>query len=101
MTPGINLVKRSKINYQVHEYQHDNSGGGYGLQAAQKMAVAVIPVTWQLSMKLIANACGAKKAVMANPIDVQRSTGYVLGGVSPLGQKKRLTTIIDSLATQE
>lgn len=115
MTPGINVAKKSKIAYTVHEYQHDSSSESYGLEAAQKLnvlearvfktlvvtldntelAVGVLPVSSMLSMKRIAKAAGAKKAAMASQADVERSTGYVLGGVSPLGQKKRLKTIID------
>jgi Cys-tRNA(Pro)/Cys-tRNA(Cys) deacylase len=64
----------------------------------KELAVGIIPVDAMLSMKLIAKAAGAKKAVMAQPADVERATGYVLGGVSPLGQKKRLRTFIDSSA---
>ncbi len=116
MTPAINIAKKNKISHTIHEYSHDESSESYGLEAAEKMgvsdervfktlvvsldnkelAVAVIPVSSMLSMKLIAKAAGAKKAAMADKSDVERSTGYVLGGVSPLGQKKRLTTIIDS-----
>lgn len=118
MTPGINLVKKAKITHKVHEYSHDESSESYGLEAAEKMGVAedrvfktlvvaldnndlvvgILPVSSLLSMKLIAKALGAKKAVMADNSDVERSTGYVLGGVSPLGQKKRLKTVIDSSA---
>ena len=118
MTPGINVAKKNKISHRVHEYPHDESSESYGLEAAEKMGVplekvfktlvvsldngelvvGVIPVSSMLSMKLIAKASGAKKAVMAEKSDVERSTGYVLGGVSPLGQKKRLKTIIDSSA---
>ena len=118
MTPGINVAKKNKISHRVHEYPHDESSESYGLEAAEKMGVpvekvfktlvvsldngelvvGVIPVSSMLSMKLIAKAAGAKKAVMAEKSDVERSTGYVLGGVSPLGQKKRLKTIIDSSA---
>ncbi|MEH6637298.1 MAG: Cys-tRNA(Pro) deacylase, partial [Halioglobus sp.] len=64
----------------------------------KELAVGVIPVSSMLSMKLMAKAAGAKKATMAAQSEVERSTGYVLGGVSPLGQKKRLRTIIDSSA---
>lgn len=116
MTPGINLAKRHKITHKVHEYAHDSSSESYGLEAAEKLnvptdkvfktlvvsldkerlAVGVIPVSSMLSMKLIAKAAGAKKATMAAQSDVERSTGYVLGGVSPLGQKKQLQTIIDA-----
>jgi Cys-tRNA(Pro)/Cys-tRNA(Cys) deacylase len=115
MTPAINQAKKNKILHTVHEYSHDESSESYGLEAAEKMgvpvervfktlvvaldskelAVGVIPVSSMLSMKLIAKAAGAKKAAMADKSDVERSTGYVLGGVSPLGQKKRLKTIID------
>jgi len=118
MTPGINAAKKNKVSHKIHEYSHDESSESYGLEAAEKMgvpeervfktlvvaldnkdlAVGVIPVSSMLSMKLIAKTVGAKKAVMADKSDVERSTGYVLGGVSPLGQKKRLKTIIDSSA---
>lgn len=118
MTPGISEAKKSKIIHIVHEYSHDESSESYGLEAAEKMgvpeervfktlvvaldnkelAIGVIPVSSMLSMKLIAKTAGAKKAAMAEKSDVERSTGYVLGGVSPLGQKKRLKAIIDSSA---
>ncbi len=118
MTPAINLIKKNSIAHQVHEYSHDPSSESYGLEAAEKMGVseqrvfktlivrldsnelvvAVLPVSSMLSMKLIAKAMGAKKAVMAEKTDVERSTGYVLGGVSPLGQKRRLKTVIESSA---
>jgi len=122
MTPAIKLAKKNKIAHTVHEYSHDSdavgSGESYGQEAADKMGVApdqvfktlvvmletkelvvaIIPVSSMLSMKQIAKAAKAKKAVMANKQDVERSTGYVLGGVSPLGQKKRLRTFIDNTA---
>lgn len=120
MTPAINLAKKAKVQHRVHEYEHDASSESYGLEASEKLGISesrvfktlvvsldnkelvvgVLPVSSMLSMKLIAKAVGAKKAKMAEPPDVQRSTGYVLGGVSPLGQKKRLRTIIDSSAKQ-
>ena len=120
MTPGIHLARKAKIVYTVHEYEHSPMSESYGLEAADKlgvpaarvfktlvvslenkeMAVGIVPVASMLSMKLIAKAVGAKKAGMAAAADVERSTGYVLGGVSPLGQKKRLRTIIDSSARE-
>ena len=118
MTPGINIAKKAKISYKIHEYTHDPANESYGSEAAEKMgvpedrvfktlvvslddkdlAVGVVPVSSMLNMKLIAKAAGAKKASMAAAADVERTTGYVLGGVSPLGQKKRLKTIIDATA---
>ncbi|HLT13993.1 MAG TPA: Cys-tRNA(Pro) deacylase [Marinobacter sp.] len=120
MTPGILAAKKAKVSYVVHEYEHDPSADSYGNEAAEKMgvepsrvfktlvvaidgkelAVGVVPVTTLLSLKQLAKAAGAKKAAMADKQDVQRSTGYVLGGVSPLGQKKRLKTFIDTSAQQ-
>mgnify|MGYP000336075933 CR=1 FL=1 len=118
MTPAINLAKKHKIKHSVHQYEHDDNAASYGLEAAQKMdtdpqkifktlvvalddaslAVAIIPVQNMLSLKAIAKVLGAKKAMMADKEAVQRSTGYVLGGVSPLGQKKRLKTVLDESA---
>ena len=118
MTPGINIAKRAEITYKLHEYAHDASSESYGLEAAHKLGVAedrvfktlvvfldmktlavgVLPVSSMLSMKRMAKAAGAKKAAMAAQADVERSTGYVLGGVSPLGQKKPLQTIVDASA---
>lgn len=118
MTPAIKLAQKADTNHRVHEYQHDSASESYGLEAAEKLgitetrvfktlvvkldqkelAVAVIPVSTMLSMKLMAKACGAKKATMAPQSEVERSTGYVLGGISPLGQKKRLKTYIDTSA---
>ncbi|WP_455208680.1 Cys-tRNA(Pro) deacylase [Kaarinaea lacus] len=114
MTPAINLAKKLKIAHIVHEYIHDPDSSAYGLEAAEKLqvspdrvfktlivsmdtrelVVAVIPVASMLSMKLIAKAVGAKKAEMASRSDAERSSGYVLGGISPMGQRKKLKTII-------
>ncbi|MEA1923285.1 MAG: Cys-tRNA(Pro) deacylase [Pseudomonadota bacterium] len=120
MTPAINAAKKAKIIYTTHEYAHDPSSESYGTEAANKLgipeervfktlvvkhgtkelAVGVVPVSTMLNMKLFAKAIGAKKASMAEASDAERATGYVLGGVSPLGQKKRLKTIIDSSANK-
>ena len=120
MTPAINAVKKKKVTYHVHEYLHDTTSESYGDEAAQKLGissdrvfktlvvsidnkalvVAIIPVSAMLSMKLIAKAYGGKKATMALKTDVERTTGYVLGGVSPLGQKKCLSTFINLSAKQ-
>ncbi|GAC21466.1 Cys-tRNA(Pro) deacylase [Paraglaciecola arctica] len=120
MTPAINSAKKAKIEFSVHQYEHDSGHASYGMEAAEKLAVeaervfktlvvkldakqlvvAILPVNAMLSMKSVAKACGGRKAEMADKVEVQRSSGYVLGGVSPLGQKKPLKTVIDQSAKQ-
>ncbi|RDV27602.1 Cys-tRNA(Pro) deacylase [Alteromonas aestuariivivens] len=112
MTPAINLLNKKKLPYQILKYVHDTSAPAYGLEAAEKLslpvnsvfktlvveldgkscAVALIPVNQKLSMKKLAKAAGSKKASMIRPEDAERITGYQVGGVSPLGQKKALPT---------
>ncbi|WP_201615525.1 Cys-tRNA(Pro) deacylase [Psychrobacter urativorans] len=121
MTPAINLAQQLNLDYQLHEYTHDNSAASYGLEAAEKLgvdatqvfktlvvatetgtlAVAIVPVATTLNLKSMAKSLASKKVIMAVPKEVERSTGYVLGGVSPLGQKKRLITVIDSSAQDQ
>lgn len=121
MTPAIKALEKADIAFNVHEYTHDPAAESYGLEASEKLgvdaarvfktlvvmldtkefAVGVIPVSTMLSMKNIAKAAGAKKAAMADRQDVERISGYVLGGVSPLGQKKSLRTFIDISAQQQ
>ena len=116
MTPAVNAAKRARITYTLHTYTHDPAAASYGTEAAEKLgidarrvfktlvaeldakrfAVAIVPVGGMLSLKRLAEAAGAKKARMADGADVERMSGYVLGGVSPLGQKKRLATFIDA-----
>lgn len=118
MTPAVNIAKKAKIAYTLHSYTHDPASASYGEEASEKLGisadrvfktlvaqidsrelvVAIIPVSSMLSMKQIAKAAGGKKAQMAVEADVERSSGYILGGVSPLGQKKRLRTFIDASA---
>ena len=120
MTPAINLAKKKKIPHTIHEYQHDPRSESYGLEAvealgqdpsdvfktllfslngdAKSLAVAVIPVDQKLNLKLAAKAAKAKKVEMANPDIAQKITGYVVGGISPLGQKKALPTYIHKSA---
>lgn len=118
MTPAINAARQAKVPFHIHEYAHDPKAESYGEEAAVKLglplervfktlvvsldgkelAVAVVPVSGLLDMKHCAAALGAKKCDMAERKDAERSTGYVLGGISPLGQKKRLRTVIDATA---
>jgi Cys-tRNA(Pro)/Cys-tRNA(Cys) deacylase len=116
MTPAINLVKKKKIPHTIHQYEHNPNHESYGLEAvealgqdpdsvfktllfslngdAKNLAVAIIPVEMKLNLKMAAKAAGAKKAEMADKDIAQKTTGYVLGGISPLGQKKALPTFI-------
>ncbi|WP_373499041.1 Cys-tRNA(Pro) deacylase [Desulfococcus sp.] len=120
MTPAIHLLKKSKVPHTVHTYAHDPESRDYGREASealgvpsdrmfktllvalqggkQALAVAMVPVSGQLDLKALAAAAGAKKAAMADPADAERASGYVVGGISPLGQKKQLPAFIDESA---
>ncbi|WP_288406697.1 Cys-tRNA(Pro) deacylase [uncultured Pseudomonas sp.] len=118
MTPAIELLKKSQVPHEVLSYHHDPKAASYGLEAAEKLGlapetvfktllaasekqellVAIVPVAGTLDLKALAQAAGVKKLEMAKPDQAQRSTGYLVGGISPLGQKKRLRTFIDDAA---
>jgi Cys-tRNA(Pro)/Cys-tRNA(Cys) deacylase len=118
MTPATNALKKAKIKYHIHPYDHDPEGTAYGEEAAQKLnisqdrlfktlvvstdsdslAVALVPVSCQLDLKKFSKALGSKKTKMADKKRVEQSTGYIPGGVSPVAQKKKLKTIIDESA---
>ncbi|PIE56477.1 MAG: Cys-tRNA(Pro) deacylase [Desulfobulbus propionicus] len=118
MTPAIHTAKKAGITFTLHEYGHSRQAPSYGEEAAKKLDVipdrvfktlvvadentklyvAVVPVTSQLNLKLLARAAGVKKMTMADKKLVEKTTGYVLGGVSPLGQKKALPTFVHATA---
>ncbi|MBY5985554.1 Cys-tRNA(Pro) deacylase [Halomonas sp. DP5Y7-2] len=115
MTPAIKALERAKVNFSVLSYEHDARSAAYGEEAAEqlgldaesvfktllanldghRLVVAIVPVSAKLDLKALARAAGARKASMADPADAERATGYIVGGISPLGQKKRLATFID------
>lgn len=116
-TPATALLTRQKVAHTVHAYEHDPRAGSYGLEAAQALGVppdrvfktllaevdgalvvGIVPVAAQLDLKALAAAVGGKRAKMAEIAAAERVTGYVAGGISPLGQRKRLRTVLDASA---
>nr|WP_298415000.1 Cys-tRNA(Pro) deacylase [uncultured Halomonas sp.] len=118
MTPAIDLLRRDGVDFELLEYTHDANTAAYGEEAAQalgltpdavfktlivaidgsRLVVALVPVSRTLDLKALARTVKAKKAVLAEAVVAERTTGYVVGGISPLGQKQRLATFIDSSA---
>lgn len=112
-------LERAGVTFEVRAYEHDPGAESYGLEAAASLgvdparvfktllveadgalAVGIVPVDTLLDLKAVAAVLGAKKAVMAQPADAERVTGYVVGGISPLGQRRRLPTVLDSSALE-
>ncbi|GBD84077.1 cys-tRNA(Pro)/Cys-tRNA(Cys) deacylase YbaK [bacterium BMS3Abin02] len=116
-TRAIDVLRRAGVEFSVHEYQIGETDLSYGEAAAASLGVdsgrvlktlvamvdgnpvvGVVPVSRHLSMKRLARAVGGKKATMAEPSDAQRLTGYVVGGISPFGQRRRLPVFVDATA---
>ncbi|WP_030347842.1 Cys-tRNA(Pro) deacylase [Streptomyces sp. NRRL S-1022] len=116
-TPATVALTAAGVDFTVHAYDHDPSHPSYGEEAAQAMGVSpdrvfktlvadvdgslvvgVVPVAGSLDLKALAAAVGGKRAAMADPVLAERTTGYVRGGISPLGQRKKLRTVLDDSA---
>ena len=115
MTPGINALKKHKVDFEILHYEHDSNMQSFGLEVCEKLKLpankvfktlmvelsnntlvsVLVPVSSQLNMKILAQHMHVKSAKMASPSQVKNSSGYVLGGVSPFGQKKLKHTIVD------
>ena len=114
MTPAVRALEAASISFTIHEYERGDDLRDFGREAAamlgldpdrvfktlvvvadDELVVAVVPVSCQLSMKRVAAAVGAKKAVMSEPTVAARSSGYIVGGISPIGQRRALRTVVD------
>ncbi|AQW50138.1 MULTISPECIES: Cys-tRNA(Pro) deacylase [Streptomyces] len=117
-TPATTALTAAGTDFTLHSYEHDPAAPSYGEEAAQalgvepgrvfktlvasvddRLTVAIVPVSATLDLKALASAVGGKRATMADPAAAERTTGYVRGGISPLGQRKRLPTALDESAT--
>lgn len=123
-TRAIEVARRAGVMHTVHEYAHDvraslrEGGRGYALEAVEALGVeaarvfktivvsvdgrlglAVVPADSEVDLKAVADALGGRRAVIADPADAERATGYVLGGISPLGTRRAMPTVLDSSAT--
>jgi Cys-tRNA(Pro)/Cys-tRNA(Cys) deacylase len=118
-TPATTALSRAGVSFTMHRYRHDPAAPSYGLEAAEaigvqadqvfktlladvdgRLVVAVVPVVGSLDLKALATATGGRRAAMAASAAAERATGYVVGGISPLGQRRRLPTVVDASAIE-
>jgi Cys-tRNA(Pro)/Cys-tRNA(Cys) deacylase len=118
-TPAFVALHRANVPFTSHSYVHDPRAESFGHEAAQalgvdpgrvfktlmavvddELCVGVVPVMGSLDLKSLADALGGKRAQMADTARAQRATGYVIGGISPIGQKKAHRTVVDRSAAQ-
>jgi Cys-tRNA(Pro)/Cys-tRNA(Cys) deacylase len=116
-TPATVALTRAGVDFTTHPYEHDPAAASYGMEAAERLGlrpeqvfktlfvevdgrlvVGIVPVSRQLDLKAVAAAVDGKKATMADPAAAERATGYVVGGISPLGQKRAHPTVLDEAA---
>jgi Cys-tRNA(Pro)/Cys-tRNA(Cys) deacylase len=117
MTPAVKVLQAAKVAFTLHSYEHDPRAEAFGPETVEKLGVdaarvfktlvaevdgkcvfAIVPVAGRLDLKALAKAAGGKHADMADPAVAQRLTGYIVGGISPLGGKKALATFLDRSA---
>ena len=117
MTPAVEAAKAAGVAYELLTYEHDPRSAAYGVEAVEalglapesvfktlvakvdgRLVVGIVPVMAHLDLKALAAAAGGRKAEMAPPVEAERATGYVVGGISPLGQKRHLPAVIDESA---
>ena len=118
-TAAIRALEQAGVTFVLHPYEHDPRATSYGVEAAQvlgfpearvfktlladadgRLVVAIVPVSGLLDLKALARAFGVRKAAMADPAAAERATGYVVGGISPLGQKRAHPTVLDASALE-
>ncbi len=116
-TPATVALTVAGVRFTMHTYEHDPATPSYGVEAAEvlglpheqvfktlladvdgHLVVGIVPVTGKLDLKALADAVGGKKAVMVDPTVAERTTGYIVGGISPIGQKRSLMTVLDETA---
>lgn len=116
-TPATVALTRAGIEFTEHAYEHDPGAASYGVEAAEalglppervlktlltrvdgRLVVGIVPVSGRLDLKAVAAAVGGRRATMADPADAQRATGYVVGGISPVGQRRAHPTVLDDSA---